>query len=241
MSLVGTVLERAGGFLLEPAEQPPPPAPDAPAEASLPGPVSLAVVGMSPGSGARTLAAGVALTLGRHGEQPQLVSLGRSRPAAAVPHACEVPPALVRADEVAAYGGTLLRLAGGAAGASSVWSVPAREASRAATVLSEVDAVMAIAGRASDPALSGMVCSLLAERCRQVLLVANVTRDRDQWSRWAAVCLPESRLGAGMLARGLLPGGRLGRALHELAALSAGVAGGTLAPHHGLYTGKRAT
>ena len=127
-------------------------------------------MGLSPGCGARTLAAGLALALGRRGEEPFLVSLGPARPASGAVRACEVPAALTGADEVACYGGTLLRLAAETSAASSVWSVPAREAPRAAAVVADVDAVVAVAGRAAEPALSGMVCSLLAERCRRVLL-----------------------------------------------------------------------
>jgi hypothetical protein len=237
VSRLGSALERASGFLLEPvAERPPPSAPIA-TELALPAPVSLAVMGLSPGCGARTLAAGLALALGRGDDAPFLVCLGASRPAAQAPRASEVPPALVRPEEVASYGGTLLRLAGGAP--SSIWCVPAREAPRAAEVVASVDAVLAVAGRASEPALSGMVCTLLAERCRRVLLVANAVVERDEWSRWAATCLPESRFGAAMVARGRLPGGRYGRSLLELAALAGGVAAGGLAPHHGLFTGRR--
>jgi len=235
MNLVGSALERAGAFLLEPAPVPPqqPPPPVVPL--ALPGPVSLAVMGLSPGSGARTLAAGLTLALGRRGDAPFLVSLGAARPAAAGMRACEVPAALTGADEVASYGGTLLRLAAESTSASSVWSVPAREAARAASVIAGVDLVVAVAGRTAEPALAGMVCSLLAERCQRVLLVANAVPQQDEWARWAAACLPESRLGAALLARGRFPGGRLGRSLLEVAALVAGVAGGGLAPHHGLF------
>ncbi len=242
MSLLANVLERATGFLLEPAPTTAPPAPPRPAAADVafPGPVSLAVMGLSPGCGARTLAAGLALALSRRGEAPFLVSLGPSRPAAGAVRVCEVPAALTGADEVACYGGTLLRLAADGSATSSVWSVPAREAPRAAAVVAEVDAVIAVAGRTAEPALSGMVCSLLAERCRRVLLVGNSVQRPDEWARWAAVCLPGSRLGAAMLGRGRFPGGRLGGALLEVAALAAGVATGGLAPHHGLFTGRRA-
>jgi len=240
VSLLGGALERAGGFLLEPAPTTPEPPRPAVPEVGFPGPVSLAVMGLSPGCGARTLAAGLALALGRRGEEPFLVSLGPARPASGAVRACEVPAALTGADEVACYGGTLLRLAAETSAASSVWSVPAREAPRAAAVVADVDAVVAVAGRAAEPALSGMVCSLLAERCRRVLLIANAARQPDDWNRWAAACMPESRLGAAMLARGRFPSGRFGRSLLEVAALAAGVAAGGLAPHHGLFTRGRA-
>jgi hypothetical protein len=239
VSLLGGALERAGGFLLEPAPAAPEPPGPAIADIAVAGPVSLAVMGLSPGCGARTVAAGLALALGRRGEAPFLVSLGPVRPAGGAVRACEVPAALTGADEVASYGGTLLRLAAETSRASSVWSVPAREAPRAAAVVAEVDAVIAVAGRGAEPALSGMVCSLLAERCRRVLLIANAAQDPADWSRWAAACLPESRIGAAVLARGRFPGGRLGRSLLEVAALASGVAAGGLAPHHGLFTSRR--
>jgi hypothetical protein len=197
-------------------------------------------MGLSPGCGARTIAAGLALALGRRGEAPFLVSLGPARPVAGGVRMCEVPAALTGADEVACYGGTLLRLAAERNSGSSVWSVPAREAPRAASVVAEVDAVIALAGRMAEPALSGMVCALLAERCRRVLLVGNSVRRPEEWARWAAACLPESRLGAAMVGRGRFPGGRLGRTLLEVAALAAGVATGGLAPQHGLFTSRRA-
>jgi hypothetical protein len=230
------VLARAGGFLLEPAEtRPPARAPAAP-RASSPAPASLAVVGLSPGSGARTTAAGLVLALRSHGQAPHLVCIGASRATVALDRACEVPAALIAADEVASYGGTLLRLA---AAGSSVWSVPAREAPRAATVMGEADAVLAVAGRTAEPALSGMVCSLLAERCGRVLLVGNRPPDPAEWSAWAAACLPDARFGAAAVTRGRLPGGRYGTALLELAALAVGVAADELAPHHGLFTRSR--
>jgi hypothetical protein len=236
---LAAVLERAGEFLLEPAAEGTPPAAAAPLPAapSLE-PISVAVMGLATGCGARTVAAGLALALGRGGDPAFLVCLGGAPPAARALRACEVPPALTEPEEVATYGGTLLRLSG-AAQPTSVWSVPARQAPRAATVVAETDTVVAVAGPSSEPALAGMVCSLLAERCRRVLLVSNAASDPSGWAAWAAACVPESRIGAAVIGRGRLPGGRLGQAFAELAALTSGVAAGGLAPHHGLFTARR--
>jgi hypothetical protein len=241
VSLLTEAIERAGGFLLEPAERglPPRPSPRV-AEVGLQGPVSIAVMGLATRSGARTVAAGLALALGRHSDGPFLLCLGGAPPPGGNLRASEVPPALTRPEEVASYGGTLLRLAGDSQSPQScVWSVPAREAARAAAVVADADTVIAVAGASAEPALAGMVCSLLAERCRRVLLVSNAAGEPEPWSRWAAASLPESRLGAALVARGRLPGGRFGRSLVELGALGAGVASGGLAPHHGLFTGRR--
>jgi hypothetical protein len=223
-SLIAAALARAQGFLLEPAAAVEPPAVTIarPPLASC-GPVDVVVTGLSRGSGATTVAAGLAQALGiPGGRSAHLISL-RAEPGArrAPPGvvAWELPPALRDADEVADYGATLGRLAAGGGHAAVVWDVCADDVARAARLMQDCDAIVCVAAGSAEPALCTLVCDMLAERYGRVVLVANRVGEEDAWAGRAAVAVPDSRLAAILIARGRTPNGAVGAAMSHIAAI----------------------
>jgi hypothetical protein len=219
-SLIAAVLARAQAFLLEP-ETAAPPAPVARLPLASREPLEIVVTGLSRQSGASTVARGLARALIAPGRSAHLISL-RPQPRDRLPAGVggwELPPALCDADEIADYGATLARLAAGGGCAAVVWDVGADDVASAARVMERSDAVVCVADGSAEPALCGLVCEMLGERCRRVLLVANRVRDEDAWSGRCAVGVPESRLAALLIARGRAPGGAVAAALARLAAL----------------------
>ena len=81
------------------------------------------------------------------------------------------------------------------------------------------DAVVCIADGDAEPALSTLVCEMLAERVGRVLLVANRVRDQETWAGRASVEVPDSRLAALLIVRGRRPGGAFALAVARIAAL----------------------
>jgi hypothetical protein len=224
-SLIAAALARAQGFLLEPAAAAEP-APGAVAPAPLVscGPVDVVVTGLSRGSGATTIAAGLAQALVvPGGRSAHLVSLraepGGARRAPPGVVAWELPPALRDAEEIADYGATLGRLAAGGGEAALVWDVRADDVARSARVMQDCDGIVCVAAGSAEPPLCTLVCDMLAERYGRVVLVANRVGDEDAWSRHAAVAVPDSRLAAILIARGRTPGGAVGAAMSHIAAL----------------------
>jgi hypothetical protein len=221
-SLLSAVLARAQGFLVEPATEPERsrrvPLAQAVAHAE---PLRLAVVGLSHESGATTVASGLAHALASSGERDvHLLTLtceeGDSHSTPSGVTRWEVPFALREPGEVAEYGATVERLVGRVP--AIVWDVSAREAERAGEAIRSSDRVIGLAAPGAEPALSHLVCTMLAERYGEVLLVANRVRDPERWAGRCVAALPESRLGALLAARGRMPGGALGVSLRELAA-----------------------
>jgi hypothetical protein len=223
-SLIEAALSRAQAFLLEPA---------APAERALAPDAGAAadgrdlqviVTGTSRGNGATTVARALAQALVVPGSRSShLISLrpdaSGGRPPAGVA-AWEVPPALDDPAEIAEYGGTLTRLVRGSGGAAVVWDVQAGDVPRAAGAVEAGDAVVCVADGTAEPALCALVGDMLAERhATRVLLVANRVRDEQAWGARCAVCVPEARLSAILIARGRAPGGAVGTAVAHLAAL----------------------
>jgi hypothetical protein len=223
-SLLAAALARAQSFLVEPVPRTTElstlePLTRVPAHAE---PLRLAVVGLSHESGATTVASGLAHALALSGQRSvHILALtceekeSASRPSGVT--RWEVPFALRDPREVAEYGATVERLGGGAT--TLVWDVSAREAERAGEAIRSSDCVIGLAAACAEPALSGLVCTMLAERYGEVLLVANRVRDPERWSGRCAAAIPESRLGALLAARGRMPGGALGVSLRRLAAL----------------------
>jgi hypothetical protein len=223
-SVLAAAIARAQSFLLEPPSEVAQPAHEAlPAAAHADG-VQTAVLGLSRGCGASTVAQGlVAALAASRGDEAQLIVAAPpgGRVSAAPPaggRRWEVPYALNDPAETAEYGAMAARLAGGASprGGAVVWDVGCDGAGRSAHVVRSVDVVVAVAAGDAEPALAGLVCQVLAERNERVMLVANRVRDPERWSRWANVCLPEARLGSLLLARGRRPGGPLWTALERL-------------------------
>jgi hypothetical protein len=220
-SLIATVLARAHGFLVEPA---PPVGRTGAAVIETCEAVQVVVTGLSRGSGATTVAAGLAQALVVPGMRSgHLVSLrpchGAARRRAAAVAMWELPPALQDPGEIADYGATLARLAGGGGTAAVVWDVRADDAARAVRVMEACDTVVCVAEGSAEPALCALVRDMIAERYGSVLLVANRVRDRKRWAGRSSVAVPESRLGGLLIARGRAPGGAVGEALARIAAL----------------------
>jgi hypothetical protein len=69
------------------------------------------------------------------------------------------------------------------------------------------------------PPVASLVASLLKERVHHLVLVANRVGDENAWTGHAEVCVPDSRFGAALVARGRRPPGALGLALAKLASL----------------------
>jgi len=221
--MLAAALARIQGFLLEPAA----PAVQVPVAPAAPAPVleslDVVVTALGSRSGAGTVAAGLVSALAVPGARTGHFvhaappSAGAGRRLGAVTH-WELPAALHDPAEVAEYGATLRRLASGSGPAAVVWHVPAAETQRAALVMAAADVVVAVADGAAEPALCSLVCDLLRERCRRVVLAANRVDDPERWSRWAVAAIPESRLGALLLSRGHGPGGVMEAAFARLGA-----------------------
>jgi hypothetical protein len=225
LSLMGLALARAQDFLLEP------PAPGGTSSDSLPpGGIEAVVLGLRSGSGASTLARGLAATLAVAGpRRTHLLAVGGSRNRTAPlgggafggGSLWEVPAGLHDREEVAEYGSMVARLAG--EHAALVWDVPSCAVERAAVVAARADVVLAVAPGSGEPAFAEVVSGMLAERFDRVVLVANNVTDPGRWSGRADVCVPGSRWGALLAGRGRRPPGAFGAALEELAALVEGM------------------
>jgi hypothetical protein len=220
-SLIAAALARAHGFLLEPAVTPEAPAP-VPLETWKP--VHVVVTGLSRGSGATTVAAGLAHALCVPGlRSSHLVTIGA--PSSGAPPQppgivrWELPVALQDAREIAEYSTTLARVAAGGGQAAVVWDVRADHVHRATEVMQTSDAIVCVAEGSAEPSLCTLVCDMLAERYGRVLLVANRVGDAESWSGCCAAAIPDARLAALLLARGRKPGGALGESLARLASL----------------------
>lgn len=225
-SLIASALARAQGFLLEPAVAAEPrPAVALPVALEACNPVEVVVTGLSRGTGATSVAAGLAQALVVPGARSaHLVTLRagaggiKSGPGVV---SWELPPALESPTEIAEYGAMLNRLAAGGAAAAMVWDVCADEVARAAAVMNRCNAVVCVAHGSAEPALCALVRQMVAEKYAFVALVANRVRDHERWSGRCAVCVPDSRLAALMIARGRAPGGAVGQAMSRIAALVA--------------------
>ena len=77
--------------------------------------------------------------------------------------------------------------------------------------------LVAVADRTGVPVLAGLVIERLAQRHPHVVLVANRPDDPHEWEHAGAVCLPQSRLGVMLVARGHRPWGPFGTAVRRLA------------------------
>jgi hypothetical protein len=155
------------------------------------------VMGMSAGCGVTTVARGLSIELDVSGDRPA--------------HLLTIQSDSDRIVEPEVAGP-----------AAVVWDVAAEASDRARPPARRADTVVLVAGRDTEPALAELVVEFLQEELGRVMLVANRVRDEARWSGRAAICLPESRLGAVLLARRRRPGGAFGTALRQLAALVEG-------------------
>jgi hypothetical protein len=219
-SLLAAALARAQNFVVTPPAAAPPLGPGQGLHA-VPAPaasVRVAVVGLSRGSGATTVSLGLARALlvpaVRTAHLLSFAALPERSAGEGVTH-WEVPAALREPREVAEYGATVERLAGPPA--ALVWDVAVGESERGVAAIGACDCVVAVAAASAEPALAGLVCTLLGERYGRVVLIANRVRYPEAWSGRCAVALPESRIGALLAVRGRMPGGGFGAALRQVA------------------------
>ncbi|NLT07303.1 MAG: hypothetical protein GXY03_13485 [Solirubrobacterales bacterium] len=90
----------------------------------------------------------------------------------------------------------------------------------ASVAASLADAIVVVAGPATEPALAPVLAGSLARVGPPPIVVLNRARDADAgWDRHAAVALPESRMGAQLALAGREARGELGRAVARLADL----------------------
>src|SRR5919204_251569 len=97
-----------------------------------------------------------------------------------------------------------------------VWDVGTGEVERAAEVITASDPVLLVADGSREPALAELVTDMLTERFGRVLLVANRVGNPERWERRAVTCLPGSRIGAALVARGRRSPGAFWAAVSEL-------------------------
>jgi hypothetical protein len=207
-SLISSALARAQGFLLEPSASPAArrPAPTEEGEDSAHGDwsqlgsIEAAVLGLTPRSGVSTVARGLVGALGvTRGRRAQLVALN--------------------GDSDGARDDLEWSAAAASHAVARVWDVGPGGCERATAVCARANTVVLVASRAGDPALGDVVAQMLAERFGHLVLVANRAIDSGRWMEHGAICLPQSRLGALLVAHGRRPGGPFAAALEHLAAL----------------------
>jgi hypothetical protein len=92
---------------------------------------------------------------------------------------------------------------------------------RSHVVTDPVASVVLVTPGSGHPPIAELLASLLRERVAHLLLVANRVSDENRWNGLADACLPESRFGAALTARGRHPPGSFGVALRQLGALVA--------------------
>ena len=185
-SLVAAALARAQAFLLEPV-----PAstrarrPYAEIAGGALADLQVTVIGLTPRCGSSTVARGLAVTL-------------------AVPGARSAKLISVTADGTRGDDGPLAgkASAGGCGPTAMVWDFAPSAVERANRIAVESHAVFLVAGDRSAPALAQLVAGMLSERFGRVFLVATRVAEPARWSGRAIACVPDSRLGAALLARG---------------------------------------
>jgi hypothetical protein len=187
-SLFTEAAVRVRDFVLEPA----PATRVSPVSGSWPR-IEVAVLGLSTGCGATTVARGLALALRAPGGNPPLLL----------------------APEDAAGNGT----ARGAGDAALVWDAGSSDVALARGVAHHSDAVVLVAGKTSEPALAEITADVLREEFERVVLVANRVTDPSRWNCRTDLCIPDSWVGATLVSRGHRPVGALGAALARLAAI----------------------
>jgi hypothetical protein len=77
--------------------------------------------------------------------------------------------------------------------------------------------LVVVAGSSGLPVLAELVTHRLRVRHSAVVLVANRPEDPGEWERAGALCVPQSRLGVMLLARGRRARGPFGAALRRVA------------------------
>ena len=228
MNGLDTLLQRAGEWLVEPAEsldrRVGPSPPEAPPR-SFP---LLAVVGLARRSGATTLARalGVALAVREGGaavvaspERPAVVALGNSAPAA------RLAESLSEFEHVRAAGRLCLACAAdtGRVAAATRTVAPAvvevEPGAAAVDAAPLVDRVVLVASPSLEPALAAAVAETIECVARAPLVVVNRAADHGPCLGEADVLVPESKMGARLALAGREPRGFLGRAVDHMADL----------------------
>lgn len=113
-----------------------------------------------------------------------------------------------------------LSLSGGGVVAPGPGTAVVRSAGSAAALHGHRGAgrlLVAVADGRREPAVAALVRDVLSRR-HDVVLVANRARDAGAWREQGAVTVPDSRLGALLLARRHRPPGTMGAAFDALAA-----------------------
>jgi hypothetical protein len=208
-ALLSSMLSKAQAFLLEPqvaAESPSLEGGKRDAATPAPASVEVVVVGLSPGSGASTVASGLAACLA-----------GRGRSSHALPTGEQDGASVQDGSTADGLRVALSRLAGGPV--ALVWDAGCARSSSYREQALRADAVVLVAPPTAEPALAELVARTLAKRLGPILLVANRVRARERWAVRAAVCIPDSRIGAALARRGRRPGGPVGAAFGELASI----------------------
>jgi hypothetical protein len=95
------------------------------------------------------------------------------------------------------------------------------EVARAEVVCHRPNLTVLVVPEDVEPALVSVVTGIVSARLGRVVVVANRVRDRERWTGRAALCMPDSRLGAVLAERGWMPLGALGAALARLAEIVA--------------------
>ena len=219
--LLAAALARAESWLLAPA----PPKEGIAERASAAGTMRplIAVVGLSPGCGATTVARALAARLAARDPSSAAIVAG---PDSAPPFSPVTPAAarlakrvgspveaagrlcLAHTDDYAALAVSARDLA------PVVFDVP-RDRSPAGAV-SLADLTVLVAPRDAEPALAELASRPLERPGRKPLIVANRAADPSRWKERAQLMLPESRAGARLAAAGWEARGPLGAAVSRL-------------------------
>lgn len=211
-------LARAEAWLLEPAARPAAVEPPAPPPTRL----TVAVLGLTPGSGATTLARALAVELARRDPAGAAIVMSEHRPSA--PPAPATPAALRLARSLRALGcdgaraAGRLCLTGGPAVPPALAAPVVLDAGRAGQLgVGRADRTVVVAGPGAEPALAQVVRDSFARGGREPDLVANRVEDAARWHSIGALVVGESRLAALWALAGHEPRGRLGAVVRELA------------------------
>lgn len=227
---LAALVAQVEGFVFEEAEAEPAPAP----VALKPHPV-VSVVSAAPRSGASTVARLLAAELGWRAAGAAVVASSQIPRRGGPPARAALRLATALGSAAPATASGRVCLARMQAGSESPGDDPTKlaDAARylapvvfdvppdgsAIRIVGVVDAIVVVAGSASEPALLDAVATIVAgdpAGGRAPIKVANRIGDHDRWAGRAELLLPESRLGARAAMLGTRAHGQLGSAISEL-------------------------
>lgn len=230
--MISGALARAGSFLLDPPVEGPRAVEPAAARFGPRWPV-VAVVGLTPGCGATTVARALAVELAGRSTAHAAAVTASLRPGAFGPG---YRGAARLARELAGDGGPRARAIGclclldacspavasdrtGGRAPLALDTDPASAPAAAAVA----DHVLVVAASDGEPALAEVVAAALARVGPEPIVVLNRARDLGAWTGRASVVLPDAPAGARLARAGREPLGALGKAIAELADLWEGL------------------